>query len=143
MFAAENPKRDLYVGGAAKLNAAASHYTPRLADKYSQRFAIRRLRTDQPKRDNSGNNLHEARGRLRERQGHNGPVFESSVYTLAAMYTKTTLVVIGAIGLIALATVYQKYLRRYAPALGRQLPSLQTIRHRLPDLRHRLPLLSR
>lgn len=151
LFAAENPKRDLYVGGAAKLNVSASHYAPRLADKYSERVAIRMLQKNQPKRDNSGNNLYEPRGRLRERQGRNGVVFERSVYTLAQMYTKTTLLVFGAIGLLALAAVYRNDLRRYAPALGRryapalrrrlpELPSLHGITRRLPDLRHRLPL---
>ena len=148
LFAAENPKRDLYVGGAAKLNASATHYTPRLADKYSERFAIKMLQTDQPRLDNSQNNLYEPRGRLRERQGRSGPVFESSVYTLAAMYTKTTLIVFGAIGLIALAVLYRKELSRHAPALRQRLPTLplqhtrstlRKLRTQLPDLRQHLP----
>ena len=119
LFAAENPKRDLYVGGTAKLNATVTHYTPRLADKFAERVAIKLLKKDQPRREGSGDNLYEPRGRLRERHGHDGVVFESSIYTMSAMYSKTALVIVGAIGLIALAAVYRQDLRASAPALRR------------------------
>ena len=101
-----------------------------------------------PRLDNSQNNLYEPRGRLRERQGRSGPVFESSVYTLATMYTKTTLIVFGAIGLIVLAVLYRKELSRRAPALRQRLPTLplqhtrstlRKLRTQLPDLRQHLP----
>lgn len=120
LFAAQNPKRDLYVGGVAKLNSMVAHYTPRLADKFSERFAIKGLYKDGPKRDNSKNNLHEARGALRQRHAHNKRVLESSAYTLAATHSSATLMAIGTIGLIALATFYRKDLRLLPSARSRR-----------------------
>ncbi|MGH6609313.1 MAG: SDR family oxidoreductase [Burkholderiaceae bacterium] len=149
LFAAENPKRDLYVGGSAKLNAMATHYTPRLADKYSEHVGIRMLKKDQPKRDNIENNLHEPRGRLRERHGSDHHVFGWSAYTTAAMYTKTTLLVAGALGLVALAAIYrtslQQAIQRSPLRFGSSrwsrpgVQSLKALSRQLPDLRRRLP----
>ena len=147
LFAAENPKRDLYVGGSAKLNALATYYTPRLADKYAQHFGMKMLKTDDPKRDNSQNNLREPRGKLRERQGSRHHVFSNSAYTLATMYMKTTLLIAGALGMVALAAVYRSELNRLIrrralpftalPLYSRPINALR----RLPDMRHRLPFM--
>ena len=150
LFAAEHPRRDMYVGGSAKLNAMATHYTPRLADKYSERLTFNRLQKGQLRLDNSQNNLYEPRGRLRERQGRHRRVLESSAYTMATMHAKTTLMIVGALGLVALAVLYRKDLRGYLPAASalrsfrRRIPDLPdwraVARHRLSDLRHHLPL---
>ena len=37
LYAAENPVRDLMVGGGAKLMSAMGRYAPRMADKYMER----------------------------------------------------------------------------------------------------------
>jgi short-subunit dehydrogenase len=150
LFAAEHPRRDMYVGGSAKLNAMATYYTPRLADKYTERFTFNRLQKDWPRLDKSQNNLYEPRGRLQERQGQRRRVLESSAYTAATMHAKTTLMIAGALGLIALAVLYRKDLRGYLPAASalrsfrRRIPDLPdwraVARHRLSDLRHHLPL---
>lgn len=97
LHAAEHFKRDIYVGGAARAFASAAHYAPRTLDRYMRRFFFRQQKSDMPARDRSQHSLYGPGQDLLERQGHDGHVFESSLYTRAALHSKAvTGLLIGA-----------------------------------------------
>ena len=89
LFAAENFKRDIFVGGAAKLVSSTAHYAPRMLDSYMKAILINQQKSDMPARERSQNSLYGPGADLQERQGHEGYVFESSLYTKAATHPKT------------------------------------------------------
>jgi len=99
LFAAEHPKRDLYVGAASRILSSSAHYAPRLLDKLLERFMFRNQRSDQPARDRDDNSLHGPQHDLRERQGHAGHTMESSLYTRASMHPLATLAIVAGVGI--------------------------------------------
>jgi short-subunit dehydrogenase len=113
LHAAEHPTRDIFVGAAAKLASSGAHYAPRLLDGYMKRLMFRQQRSDMPARDRSQNSLYTPGTDLQERQGYAGHVFESSLYTKAAIHPKTALALMVGAGL-ALAALW-----RYAQDPGR------------------------
>ncbi len=102
LHAAENPVRDLMVGGSAKLIAAMEKISPRLTDQYMERSLF-----DQQKKESwaeeRGDSLYEASEDLRERGGHEGHVFERSLYTTAARRPMTTAAIAVGAGLAMMA----------------------------------------
>ncbi len=103
LYAAEHPKRDLFVGGAAKLISSSAHYAPRLMDTLMKRFMFRQQRTDVPARDREQNSLHAPGSDLMQRNGQPGHVFESSLYTQAAMHPRPAMVLFVGTGLALFA----------------------------------------
>jgi short-subunit dehydrogenase len=104
LYAAEHFKRDIFVGGAAKLLSSAAHYAPRALDGYMKRFLIRQQKSGMPARDRSQHSLHQPGPDLQERQGYySGHVFESSLYTKAAIHPKTVRALMFGIGIALLA----------------------------------------
>ena len=57
LFAAENPARDIVVGGAGKALALTERLSPRLADKIVEKIAFHGQRTRRPKSEHAPNNL--------------------------------------------------------------------------------------
>lgn len=106
LFAAAHPKRDMFVGGAAKFGSAGAHHMPGLADKIIQRLLFRQQRTDIPVQGRNSGNLHAAGHALQERHGYAGRVLESSLYTTAVMHPNATRVVMFGVGL-ALAALWR------------------------------------
>lgn len=49
LYAAEHPRRDIFVGAAAKLFSAGSYYMPRFVDKFMERLMFRMQITDKPR----------------------------------------------------------------------------------------------
>lgn len=98
LHAASTPVRDLFVGGAAKLVSSGAHFAPRLMDGVMRMTAFQQQRSNVPARDRQQNSLYEPGRDLQERHGHPGVVFESSLYTKAAMYPKTTMAVVVGVG---------------------------------------------
>jgi short-subunit dehydrogenase len=106
LHAAEHFKRDIFVGGAAKLVSSSAHYAPRIVDSYMKRFGIRQQKSGMPARDRSQNSLYNAGADLQERQGYPGHVFESSLYTKAAMHPKAAFALLVAAG-FAIGTLWR------------------------------------
>lgn len=106
LHAAENFKRDIFVGGAARLASSTAYYAPRTMDSYLKRFLFRQQKTRTPARDRSQNSLHHPGPDLLERQGLPGPVFESSLYTSAAINPRIVTAVMFGVGL-ALAALWR------------------------------------
>lgn len=101
LHAAENVKRDIYVGGTARLAASVAHYAPRVIDSYMKRFLIQQQKSGMPARDRYQNSLYEPGSDLQERHGFSGHVFESSLYTKAAMHPKTVMALLAGMALAA------------------------------------------
>jgi len=99
LHAAENFKRDIFVGGMAKLASSTAHYAPRTMDSYMKRFLFRQQKTSMPAKDRSQNSLHQPGPDLLERQGLPGPVFESSLYTSAAIHPRVVTAAMFGLGL--------------------------------------------
>jgi short-subunit dehydrogenase len=106
LIASQYPKRDIFVGGAAKFFSSAAHYAPRMLDKFMQSFMFKRQLTGRPARPPEESGLHEPGTALQERQGQDSHVFTSSVYTQAVTHPKSTAAVLLSAGLIA-ALVWQ------------------------------------
>lgn len=83
LYAAEHPRRDIFVGAAAKLFSAGSYYMPRFVDKFMERLMFRLQITDKPRDSHKQNALHAPVEDLKERQGMGGHIFNSSLYTRA------------------------------------------------------------
>jgi short-subunit dehydrogenase len=103
LHAAENSKRDIFVGAAAKLVSSGAHHAPRLVDHYMKRFLFGQQKSDTPPRNRSQHSLYISGSDLQERQGHPGRVFESSMYTTGSMHPKTTLALLAGAGLALIA----------------------------------------
>jgi short-subunit dehydrogenase len=106
LFAAEQPKRDIFVGSASKITSTGARYFPQLMDRYMKRFASRQQRTDQPASRTTQDALYQPGTSLQERQGYLGHVCESSLYTKASLHPKTTGLVLAGAG-VALAALWQ------------------------------------
>lgn len=113
LHAAEHFKRDIFVGGAAKLVSSTAHYAPRMLDGYMRRFLFKQQKSNMPARDRTQHSLYGPGPDLQERQGYRRHVLESSLYTKAAIHPKTaTTLVLGAgVALMAL------WRRRQRPAI--------------------------
>lgn len=106
LYAAEHFKRDIFVGGAAKLMSSTAHYLPRLLDKYMRSSMFGQQKSDMPARDRSQHSLYSPGNDLQERQGYGGHVFESSWYTRAALHPKITMTIMFGVG-VALAALWR------------------------------------
>ena len=105
LFAARHPRRDIFVGGAARFMASLAHLAPRTLDRYLRRFMFSQQKRHAPARPRDSNALHGPGAGLQEREGRPGRVFESSLYTRAAMRPTAAVGVLAAIGLAVAATV--------------------------------------
>ena len=102
LHCAENPVRDVYVGGAAKLLSTLGEYAPRLTDKYMEATMIP-LQQSAELASGREDGLYESTdSSLSERGGYDGHVSESSLYTKASLHPAlagTALAAIAAAGL--------------------------------------------
>ena len=101
LHCAENPERDLYVGGGGKVLAATSQHAPRLADKLIGATMFEVQKSDRPKPINRRDSLHAPTKDGDERGGYPGHVAESSVYTKAKIHPVIAGSLIAGLGLAA------------------------------------------
>jgi hypothetical protein len=107
LFAAEHPKRDIFIGSASKLASSSARYFPQLMDRYMRRFASGQQRSERPARADAQDALYRPGvGGLQERLGYDGHVCESSLYTKASLHPKTTGLALAGAGL-ALAALWR------------------------------------
>jgi short-subunit dehydrogenase len=106
LFAAEHPKRDIYVGAASRLMKTGAHHTPRLLDRYLARFGIAQQRSDVPVDGTQPGSLHYPGRDLLEREGMPGHVMESSLYTRSAMHSRALNTALMALGVFTAALWY-------------------------------------
>ncbi len=80
LFAAEHPRRDMFVGASAKAFSAAAYHAPHTFDRFMRRFMGRAQQTRSPAGPREDNALHEAGNSLMERTG-NRRALQSCAYT--------------------------------------------------------------
>jgi short-subunit dehydrogenase len=89
LYAAQHPKRDVFVGGAAKMNSSGARFLPRAFDKYVTATMFKNQKMDIPSDPGRRDALHKPdhTRELRERQGAY-QTHESSPYTAAQLRSK-------------------------------------------------------
>jgi short-subunit dehydrogenase len=106
LYAAEHPKRDIYVGGAARMAASTAHYAPRMLDKVMKGIMYNQQRTNQPRIAGRDNSLYTFSEDMHEQEGHDTHVFKRSLYTKAVTNPKSAQLAMVGAGL-ALAALWQ------------------------------------
>lgn len=89
LYAAENQKRDIYIGSRARLMSAGAYHMPRTLDKGMEQFMYTFMESDKHAHDREDNNLYSAREDLQERGGLDSNPREVSFYTSASMHPLT------------------------------------------------------
>jgi len=96
LFAAEHPRRDLFVGASAKAFSAAAYHAPFAFDRFMRRFMGRAQQTSMPAGPRDDNALHNAGNSLRERAGGRHAM-KHCAYTATARHPlMTAALVVGA-----------------------------------------------
>jgi short-subunit dehydrogenase len=86
LHCAQNPVRDLFVGGSGKALATAEKYAPRVTDKLMDLLAFDSQKSDKPNVDRDENGLDGPSGGGATHGNHEGYVAESSIYTQSVMH---------------------------------------------------------
>ncbi len=96
LHAAENPVRDVYVGGGGRVVAALGHVAPGLTDWFMERTIIPGTPTGRaPRRPREGSNLDAATAELSERGNYEGFVQKVSLYTEARLHPLAALAILA------------------------------------------------
>ena len=104
LYAAQHPKRDVFVGGAAKAFSVGHFAMPSMVDRMMRATMFKQQQTDIPSAPNRRDALHapNPQHELRERQGISGHVVETCPYTaLSLRKGKVVGVLLGAGALFA------------------------------------------
>lgn len=98
LHAAENPERDIFIGGGGKGLSVLGNYAPRVTDKLMGWTMFDLQQTDRPARAREQHSLDKPSGRSGERGHYSGHVAESSLYTKSSLHPLITggLVLAGA-----------------------------------------------
>ncbi len=104
LYSAENPVRDLFVGGGAKALSMAGYYAPNLTDKMMERrmFDAQQKEVERHSYEQH-NGLYHPSGELQETGEYNGHVARSSLYTKARLHPRITA---GSLAFLATALGY-------------------------------------
>ncbi|CAN5186574.1 SDR family oxidoreductase [soil metagenome] len=110
LYCAENPIRDVFVGGGGKALSVMGKCSPRITDLYMEAMMFDMQKTDIPAGKNAVESLYASHDdSLRERGGYRGHVAESSLYTKASLHPVATGAAI-ALGLGAAVAVTRRIL---------------------------------
>ncbi len=99
LHAAENPRRDIYVGGAGRVMSAAQAVAPRMFDRIGRTMIGQQLQ-DKPATHRDGA-LYAPREGGNVRGGHPGYVMRRSLYTRGSLHPLTTAAVVAGVGFAA------------------------------------------
>ncbi|MFD2365925.1 SDR family oxidoreductase [Pseudoduganella sp. GCM10020061] len=93
LYAAQHPRRDVFVGGPAKMSAMGAYYTPRLLDRVNQRATYKNQQSEQFSSPNRRDALYEPdpSAELCERDATIDKVVESCPYTAVSIRSKPIL----------------------------------------------------
>jgi short-subunit dehydrogenase len=103
LHCAEQPERDLFVGGGGKMLVEAGHYAPRLTDKLMEATMFDVQQSDRPKPNGREDSLHAPSADGEERGRYPGHVAESSVYTKASVHPLIAGSLLAGVGLAVFA----------------------------------------
>lgn len=100
LYAAEHPKRDMYVGFQAKALAVLAGISPRLTDKLIELWAFPSQQSDRPSRDRDDNALYQAGYGLHERGTHQGWIRSGSLYVKAEKHPVAATIAVISVGTV-------------------------------------------
>lgn len=91
LYCAENPVRDVFVGGAGKALSVMGKYAPRLTDKFMENAMIASQLSENAPGATQKEGLYDSSdSSLNERGGYEGHVAESSLFTTASLHPVIT-----------------------------------------------------
>lgn len=99
LFAAEHPKRDMFVGFQAKIMAVLAGLSPRLMDKLMEVWGYPSQQSDRPSRDREDNALYRPGYGLHERGTHQGWVRSGSFYVKAEKHPWLATLTVTSLGI--------------------------------------------
>lgn len=102
LYAAEHPKRDMFVGFQAKFLAILGALSPRLTDKLMEIWAFPSQQSDRPSRDREDNALYRAGYGMHERGTHQGWIRSGSLYVKAEKHPVLTTMAVASLGVTIL-----------------------------------------
>lgn len=97
LYAAEHPKRDMFVGSQAKILAILGGISPRLTDKLMEIWAFPSQQSDRPSRDRKDNALYRAGYGMHERGTHQGWIRSGSFYVKAEKHPVATTMAVASL----------------------------------------------
>lgn len=100
LFAAEHPRRDMFVGFQAKILAVLAGISPRLTDKLMEVYAFPSQQSDRPSRDREDNALYHAGYGMHERGTHQGWIRSGSLYVKAEKHPLLATLAIAGFGTV-------------------------------------------
>jgi short-subunit dehydrogenase len=103
LYCAENPTRDFFVGGMAKVHSSMALNASRLHEKMNESMIDSFQNSGQPARPNRHDGLYDSNSRLRERGMQDRFVLERSLYQKAKLHPAltATIAVAGGVALAA------------------------------------------
>ncbi|HYG40442.1 MAG TPA: SDR family oxidoreductase [Cytophagales bacterium] len=104
LHAAQNPIRDVFVGGGGKMMSSTNKYAPKLMDKLSGKFIAKEELMDEPSQHFEGT-LYDPGEGGRIDGNYPGMVRSTSYYTRASLSSVLTSALLAAAGLTALALI--------------------------------------
>ena len=90
LYAAQHPKRDVFVGGAAKAFSVGGFHMPSLMDRYMSKAMFKQQKSEMPTRSDRPDALHgfDAGQELKQREGMSYKVVERCPYTAVSLRSK-------------------------------------------------------
>ncbi|SHJ62648.1 Short-chain dehydrogenase [Hymenobacter daecheongensis DSM 21074] len=95
LHCAENPEREITVGGGGRMMVAMAHLAPRLLDSFMENVFSKQEKSDRRPRPRRENGLDHAAGTLQERGNYPGHTRETSAYTAATLNPLLTVALVG------------------------------------------------
>ncbi|WP_235318371.1 SDR family oxidoreductase [Planococcus sp. CAU13] len=108
LFAAEHPKRDMFVGFQAKFGAFVGNVAPRFMDKFMELTMFRTQQSERPSRSVTDNALYEPGYGMHERGTNKGWVRTRSLYVMAEKHPVLASMAIAGIGSALWNGVFKK-----------------------------------
>ncbi len=98
LYAAEHPKRDMYVGSQAKFLAMLGRFAPRFTDKFMEKTMYHTQHDDRPSNSPDDSALYTAGYGMHERGTNKGWIRETSYYVKASKHPLLTSAIVAGIG---------------------------------------------
>ena len=108
LYAAEHPKRDMYVGSQAKLLAMLGTLVPRFIDKFMEKTMYFTQHDERPSNPQESSSLYKAGYGMHERGTNKGWTRETSYYVKASKHPLITSAIVAGLSACLLAACRSK-----------------------------------
>lgn len=100
LFAAQKPKRDMYVGGMSKFTAVLNDLFPRFTDRFVEKVMYPSQYNNRPSKPKEESSLYKAGYGLHERGANGGWIRKRSYYLKASKHPVLTTVAIASVAIL-------------------------------------------